>query len=181
MIFDKKLIMKTYKAFLMSILLIVTLVNTSNAQMKKKWRDYLIAGSSVFVSGMLDGTIETINYHYETGFKPRFPKANDQFWNPALSWKNKYKDGDPKLGPKFTGSTTIFACSTDGYHLLRTSKRTIDGTTLVFYLNQSCNDKKTSNKKKWIKAAKDFVILTGIRCVGFHLTYSLIFKPQKLY
>lgn len=74
---------------------------------------------------MLDGTIETISYHYETGFQSRFSNINNQFWNPTLSWKNKYKDGNPALGPKFMGSTTIFASTTDAYHLLRTTKRTI--------------------------------------------------------
>lgn len=35
MTFDKKLIMKTYKVVSMSILLIIAIANTSNAQMKK--------------------------------------------------------------------------------------------------------------------------------------------------
>jgi len=58
---------------------------------QKKFKDYLIIGSSSFVSGMLDGTIESISYHYDNGFKKRFSKVNDQFWNPAISWTNKYK------------------------------------------------------------------------------------------
>jgi hypothetical protein len=175
--------MKNRNNIFVKILFVIGLIilSISHIVAQKKWKDYLITGSSVFVSGMIDGTIETINYHYETGFKSRFPKANDQFWNPAVSWTNKYKEGNPSLGPKFTGSTTLFVCSTDAYHMLRTSKRTLDGVTLVYYVNKSYNDKKTTNKKKWINAAKDFAILTAIRCVGFHLTYSLIFKPKPTY
>src|SRR5689334_8713496 len=78
----------------------------TKAQMNLK--KYILAGTTMFVSGLADGTIESINYHYEEGFKPRCPKANDKFWNPALSWKNKYKNNDPAQGPKFTGSTNIF-------------------------------------------------------------------------
>lgn len=178
MTFDKKLNMKTIKTIILSIL-ILSQIGMCQAQKNKKLKYYLLAGSSVFVSGILDGTIETINYHYESGFKPRFPNANDQFWNPAVSWKNKYKNGDPALGPKFTGSTTIFACTTDAYHMLRTTKRTLDGGTLVYALNKSCTEK-VSNKKKWKNIAKDFVILTAIRCAGFHLTYTYIFKPQPV-
>jgi len=75
------------------LIIIGVLLFTSNVQAQKKIKDYLITGSSVFVSGILNGTIETLSFHYETGFKPRFKNINDQFWNPALSWKNKYKDG----------------------------------------------------------------------------------------
>jgi len=53
---------------------------------QKKWKDYLVTGSSMFVSGMLDGTIESISFHYNNGFKTRFPKINDQFWNPVLAY-----------------------------------------------------------------------------------------------
>lgn len=180
--FDKKKeIMKNQKQISTIILttICILLFNT-NMSSQKKWKEYLVTGSSVFVSGMLDGTIETISYHYETGFKPRFPNINDKFWNPALSWKNKYKDGNPALGPKFMGSTTLFVSTTDAYHLLRTTKRTIDGGTLAYYINKTCSEKK-SNRKKWKSIAKDFVILTAIRCAGFHLTYTYIFKQHPNY
>lgn len=187
--------MKTFKEYSKSLafLAILILICVSGLQAQKKWKDYLISGSAMFVSGMLDGTVESINYHYETGFKPRFPNANDQFWNPAVSWKNKYKNGDPLYGPKFVGSTTLFAFTTDAYHLLRTSKRSIDGLTLVYFANKEYDEYKSnaskvikskpnfhkSNSKKWKNAAKDFLILTAIRCAGFHLTYTFIFRPQQ--
>jgi len=166
--------------------LIIAFSYSLNAQ--NKLRKYLLTGTGQLVSGMLDGTIESISYHYENGFKTRFPKANDVFWNPAVSWKNKYKDGNCELGPKFAGSTTIFVSTTDAYHLLRTGKRSIDGLSLAYYINRECSgpqgkefiDKKHS-KKKWKSVAKDFIILTAIRCAGFHLTYSLAFKPIRNY
>lgn len=134
----------------------------------------------MFVSGMLDGTIETINYHYESGFKPRMKNVNDQFWNPAISWKNKYKNGVSTEGPKFYGSTNMFVFTTDAYHLMRTSKRVIDGGTLVYYMNDNRCDKKTKTKKeRFRKSVIDFAVLTTIRCAGFHLTYSVMFKPIK--
>lgn len=134
----------------------------------------------MLASGMLDGTIESMNYHYESGFQARFPKINNQFWNPALSWKNKYKNGIPSEGPKFKGSTNIFVCTTDGYHMLRTTKRAIEGVTLVYYVNKTyCDGTITKKSKNWKKIATDFAVLTMIRCVGFHLTYSFAFKPVK--
>lgn len=134
----------------------------------------------MLVSGMLDGTIESISFHYDNGFKKRFPKINNQFWDPSVSWKNKYKEGNCAMGPKFTGSTNVFVCTTDAYHMLRTTKRSIDGLTLAYYVNKNCSDKKAKNKK-WKNTATDFLILTAIRCIGFNVTYNLLFNPQKNY
>lgn len=36
------------------------------------------------------------------------------------SWRNKYKNGDPKQGEKFFGSTTFLVWLTDGWHLFQT-------------------------------------------------------------
>jgi len=145
---------------------------------QKKFKDYLVIGSSSFVSGMLDGTIESISYHYDNGFKKRFSKVNDQFWNPSISWTNKYKNNNPALGPKFMGSTDIFVCTTDAYHMLRTTKRAIDGFTLAYYVNKACSEKTPPKGKRWKSIAKDFLIITAIRCAGFSLTYSLVFRPK---
>ncbi|WP_317897824.1 hypothetical protein [Aurantibacillus circumpalustris] len=148
----------------------------SKAQLKLK--QYLVAAPVMLVTGMIDGTIESINYHYEDGFKLTCPNANDQFWNPAVSWKNKYKNNDPAQGQKFIGSTNVFAFTTDAYHLLRTTNRTLTGVAMAYYINQSYREKELTKKKKWLKIGADFLILTAIRTVGFHFTYSLLFRKQ---
>jgi len=38
------------------------------------------------------------------------------WWVGHVSWVNKYKNGDPKQGPKFPGSTTWLVWLTDGWH-----------------------------------------------------------------
>lgn len=159
------------------VALLLLVVQMGFAQ--KRWKEYLVTGSSMMVSGMLDGTIESMSYHYENGFQRRFPKLNNQFWNPAVSWTNKYKNHNPAEGPKFMGSTNMFAWTTDGYHLLRTTKRVVDMSTLTYYINRECveRESKYSRKKRVKKMAVDFVVLTAIRCVGFNLTYSVMFKP----
>jgi hypothetical protein len=157
------------------------LLSVSSSFAQKNWKRYLITGSSMFVSGALDGTIESISFHYENGFKLRCKHVNDQFWNPAVSWQNKYKNGDCNQGPKFAGSTNMFAFTTDAYHLLRTTKRAVGGLTLAYYVNESCSYQKKATKKQMFKRTlKDFAILTAIRCVGFNLTYSMLFKRQTM-
>jgi hypothetical protein len=163
---------------LTNIFILLLVLITFESQAQKNWKKYLICGSTSFVSGMMDGTIESINYHYHNGFKTRYKNANDQFWNPELSWKNKYLNGDPKNGPKFYGSTTSLVFTTDAYHLLRTSKRSLDGATLVYMINKDCS-KKIERKRKFKNLVKDFAVLTAIRCAGFHLTYSVMFKVNN--
>jgi hypothetical protein len=50
---------------------------------------------------------------------------DENFWNPKMSWRNKYKDidgdgiGDVFGGPRFPRSTTFFVAFTDGWHLIQ--------------------------------------------------------------
>lgn len=158
------------------VLILIACSFPMNGQLKLK--QYWLAGSVMLLSGMIDGTVESMNWHYEDGFKRRCPKANNQFWNPAVSWKNKYKNHDPAQGPKFAGSTNVFVFTTDAYHLLRATSRTLNGFTLAFYINQGYHEKQLSKKKKWLRIGADFLILTAIRTAGFHLTYSALFRKQ---
>lgn len=170
------IILTTRQAALITLLLVGLF---RNVQAQKKFKDYLLTGSAVLVSGMLDGTKESISFHYQ-GFKRVFPKANDKFWDPCISWANKYKNNDPAQGQKFYGSTNLFVFTTDAYHALRTSQRAIDGFVVAAYMNKNCTGRQPF-RKRWKSIAKDFLILTAIRCVGFNLTYNLAFNPSRNY
>ena len=140
---------------------------------KLRPKEYILPCISMLVSGMLDGTIETINWHYADGFKRVLPHVNDRFWNPAISWVNKYKNGNQNLGPAFVGSTTILVGFTDGYHALRISRNYIDAFTISFYINRACHQ---SAPPKFCKLLVDALIFAAIRDIGFSTTYSLIFR-----
>ncbi|RNI30936.1 hypothetical protein EFA69_06495 [Rufibacter immobilis] len=58
---------------------------------------------------------DKISFHYEKSWFSRL--NNPLFWNPAVSWKNKYKDGDSGKGERFFLSTTALVFLTDGWHL----------------------------------------------------------------
>ncbi|MBC8047000.1 MAG: hypothetical protein H7Y00_09415 [Fimbriimonadaceae bacterium] len=118
------------------------------------------------ISGMCDGFSQTLYAHYPE-FQKKFPGANEEFWNPAISWKNKYENGDPALGERFPGSTTVFVFSTDAYHLFRT----INKANLI-----TIGGLEFSERKKFKEYALDLVIYSIVYATGFHLTYSIIFK-----
>ncbi len=140
---------------------------------------YVVMGSATLISGALDGTLESIKFHYEDGFRARFKSMDDQFWNPDLSWKNKYKDGNAALGPKFYGSTTLFVCTTDAYHALRTAKNAVNTFTVIYYFDKQGRNAITRSGFK--QAIVDALVLSLIRNIGFELTYGYLFQQRGAY
>ena len=45
------------------------------------------------------------------------PKGS--WWSMDKSWRNKWKNGDPKQGEAFPGSTTVFVFATDAWHFFQ--------------------------------------------------------------
>lgn len=86
----------------------------------------------ILICGIAAGFKDRLQFHFNT-LKPvrwilwvvdrltskRPVFFTEQFWNPELSWKNKYRNRDPGQGEKFRHSTTLLVWLTDGYHLLQ--------------------------------------------------------------
>ena len=70
----------------------------------------------IVLAGLAEAVMDTIQFHYSISI---FSKFKAKFWDPTISWRNKYKGGEPAAGPKFWGSTTIFVGLTDGWHLFK--------------------------------------------------------------
>lgn len=75
-------------------------------------RTLFVAGVSI-ISGISYGIHETVVH------KPfRIPENwNMQWWDARESWKNKYKNNDPRQGQAFPGSMGAFVWVTDAKHL----------------------------------------------------------------
>jgi hypothetical protein len=75
----------------------------------------IIGFTLIFLAGLFEACMDSLQFHFETSV---FSKLKYQyFWNPEISWKNKYRDHDPTKGEDFPGSTTLFVAVTDGWHL----------------------------------------------------------------
>src|SRR5688572_604515 len=86
---------------------------------KPKWRidkNKILTGGLIVVSGAAKGFNETLQFNYKN-FEKTFPGANKQWFDPQVSWRNKYEDGNPDNGAKFFLSTSVFVMVTDQYHL----------------------------------------------------------------
>lgn len=78
--------------------------------------EVLIAFILLAGAGICNAVMDKINFHY---MRSIFKDKNAQFWSVKHSWRNKWKDGIEKRGPKFFGSTTFLVWTTDAWHLFQ--------------------------------------------------------------
>ena len=127
---------------------------------------YIVSSTLLFAGGCSDGMAETMKFRYPE-FKKVFPNSNDQFWDPSISWENKYKDNNPDQGPKFFGSTTIFVGVTDSYHMTRTLRNSFVFGAIAFKIGEP--------KQKWYYYVGEFIAGGLIYKAGFWATYEIAF------
>ena len=70
----------------------------------------------LIISGMYEAIRDSIQSNYPCTI---FRKYNSLFWDPTISWRNKYSHVLDKT-PAFFGSTTFFVFLTDAWHLFKT-------------------------------------------------------------
>lgn len=135
------------------------LINSVTAQINYK---SIIAPTALsFVSGAAWGLHETTTHHWSK-FQTRFPNASQKFWNPAISWRNKYNGGNPELG---RNGKLIW--TSDAKHLLAS-------TNQVFIFGAGCTifiGRKVSWKEYALRVAGSAVGCT----LGSNLTYNWIY------
>jgi len=73
------------------------------------------------MSGIAKAVSDKLHFHWEHSIFKNNKLFPEWFWNPKISWKNAYKNNDPKQGSKFFGSQTIFRGFTDGWHITNQS------------------------------------------------------------
>ena len=73
----------------------------------------------VSIAGISKAIMDKLQFHYHKCiFKINPVKYDQKFWDPTLSWENKYKEGS-MTEPKFLGSTTYFVFLTDAWHFFQ--------------------------------------------------------------
>lgn len=125
----------------------------------------IISAVAMFLGGMCYGLKETVTHHW-SAFYERFPAADPFWWNPDVSWQNKYEGRIPAQGPAFAGSTTVFVFLTDAYHFFGEMERVFTRIGLVLLVLALYN-----SRMLWPAVAGSWIIWS----LGFHLIYTLIF------
>ena len=151
---------------LLTILLLFTTLTVTSQWLD---RNSAIRCGLMFVSGMADGTAETLRVNY-SDFNAVFPNANDRYWNHSVSWTNKWKNGDIKQGEKFPFSSTALVRTTDGYHQMRTIRNAAMIAAITIPIGR---------KKNWKGYVAEAVTSYLSYTLGFTLTCDLILPHGK--
>jgi hypothetical protein len=133
--------------------------------MQEKWRitkNHFLTGGLIFIAGASKGFNETLDFHWK-GFEHTFPGANPQWFDPEISWTNKYKNADPFAGPRFPLSTTVFVMFTDQYHLNNFINKLAWTSAIVIKIGEG--------KKPFKHYVYDLLYYTACHQAGFALTY----------
>ena len=122
--------------------------------------------------------MDTLQFHYSQSV---FKKSENQlFWNPDLSWENKYKrDGEGSLirplTPKFFGSTTFLVFATDAWHLLKELKTAIWRTLVILFAAAAFRGfRRRRRVGQWYFVAGVWLAAWLAQSLGFHLLYTYI-------
>lgn len=130
-----------------------------------QWRKEIAPIATMFLAGAANGLNQDLLFHYHE-FESTFPNANPQFWDPDLSWRNKYLNGDPTQGEKFPGSSTIFAGFTDGYHSTILTRN-------LFITTSICLSPQTRGWKPFLTKTLVYSLSYGL---GFELVYNKLIR-----
>lgn len=87
------------------------------------------------LAGLCEAVMDKLQFHYD--FSIFRNMKNQLFWNPQLSWRNKYKNGDPLNGEKFFLSKSLFVGFTDAWHLFKLL-RTLFIFSGIYFLFTHC-------------------------------------------
>lgn len=117
------------------------------------------------LAGMSEGVMDTLQFHYSNSHFYNF--KNKSFWDPSISWQNKYKNNDPLDGPKFLFSTNLLVGITDGWHLFKLL-RTFFIFAGVFFIFMDCQTP--------FHCLIDVMIARIIFGVSFSLSYDYLFR-----
>ena len=119
----------------------------------------------IAVYALCNSVMDALNFNFSKSiFNSK--KLNANFWNPQISWRNKYKDNDPSKGDRFFLSSTLFVGFTDAWHLFKQTGLISLGLAIVLY-NPIVN--------LWV----DFLLLQLVRGVFF--TVSRMIFIQRWY
>ena len=126
----------------------------------------------LFLAGALNATMDVLSFRYKTSIFSKYPKLQS-FFNPQESWVNKYKDNNPKLGPKFFGSKTFLVFLTDAWHLAKMLMITAFTLAIVFY------NPVIVTESIFVNIAGNLLLMRVVFSATFELFFSKILIKKK--
>lgn len=72
----------------------------------------------IFCAAIFNAVMDVITYKFDESIFSKVVRLK-WYFDPRISWRNKYKNGDPTQGPAFPFSTSILCAITDLWHLAK--------------------------------------------------------------
>jgi len=117
----------------------------------------------ILVGAISKAVMDKIQFHFSSSiFKDKHP----MFWDPRVSWKNKWKEGDYTQGEKFWLSSTVLVFLTDAWHLFQGIFLTAIFLVPIFYIQVT----------PW--KILDFILMKALFTGTFELFFGYIFKSK---
>lgn len=119
----------------------------------------IIVAMLISLSSIAKAIQDKLSFHFSTSVFKNV--KNPQYWNPAISHRNKWKNGNKINGEKFLGSSTILVGLTDAWHLFGFIRNFLIVNTLpIITLNP------------W------FLLSYPVYIIVFHVFFTWIFKKN---
>lgn len=116
------------------------------------------------LAGIFKSVMDTLQFHYD---KSVWKNSYHKFWNPKISWENKYKDLKTLERKKWLG-IPIPVMFTDGWHLFQSFQITSLFLGVVFY-------------EPTFHWAIDFIVYRFIYVVFFYIFYTyFLIKDENI-
>lgn len=120
----------------------------------------------LLLAGFANGLMDMLQFKYAQSV---FADLNRlQFWNPTISWKNKYKDydgGDRRA--KFPFAKTVLVFFTDGWHLLKEIMLSSLAMAIILLLPEW-----NFGMYGWVESVAQFLAVRITFGVGFYMSYE---------
>ena len=87
----------------------------------------------IVFAGICNAFMDVLKTRYNRSIFNNLSWKWEKWINPAVSWKNKWKNGNIEEGPKFFGSSTFLVWVTDFWHMVKMLMLVCIMFAVVFY------------------------------------------------
>lgn len=122
------------------------------------------------LGGFADGTADALKHHYnQTVFPQSGPKR--QWYDPAVSWENKYANWPTDQRAAFFGAKTWLVWTTDAWHMAKTVRnKAIQGQVFVYRAERQ------HEKRRWWWPVADFALSSLTFSLGWHIADNILVR-----
>lgn len=162
--------MKKFLSIYVVLLLSLSITFAQDAtKHHEHWGKRILRYGLFAVAGYAEGMNDAIAFHYDA-FKKVHPNAPDSYWNPEVSWKNKYANYDEgNHADRFPLSSTVLVFATDGFHLTNM----IDHVSMIGAAAVTIPLDGKKRPLKWY--LKEMLYSYVANRAGFYLSYNVIY------